>query len=458
MISSTVSSLEKPAALPMAAAAPLAGDRGDVQRVRRRAHRDAARRAGRLGRLTDGHRQLDAVDPAQLVDHTLRVLLPDAELLEVGAQEVARDHPALLVAARPRQRLADQLLAARTGPTRRSAWNTSLGLDALLDQLGREPMRLRRRVRVLEPAGVGVDRDVQRLGDLQASARRRARRAGRGRSRRSTTRSGTIRLIPPYRVLSWWWSTSIDERRRLQQLRRQLRPRRGGAVQREDDPLGDIVRQLRDRPPSCMNAYSGGSTRSPPTYITLSLPRASSAELHRQDRPEGVPVGVLVGDEEESVVARGSRRRPRPAHSPSGRARRSACSCGLPLPRYDRIRRSVAGSASVSARARCGTGARRGRRQARRASPVAPSLGAEHADEDACVPEVGRGLDAGDGDEPDAGVLQLRQRLREHLPHRLVDAAHAIAHEAATRTSPRGTVPAEPEARWPAGQTHGVRP
>ena len=42
------------------------------------------------------------------------------------------------------------------------------GVDvrARLDELRREPERLRRRVRVLEPSGVGDERDVQRLRQL----------------------------------------------------------------------------------------------------------------------------------------------------------------------------------------------------------------------------------------------------------------------------------------------------
>ena len=44
------------------------------------------------------------------------------------------------------------------------------------------------------------------------------------------------------------------------------------------------------------------------------------------------------------------------------------------------------------------------------------------------VPEIGRGLDAGDGDEADARVLELADRLGEHLAKRLVDAAHPLGH------------------------------
>ena len=42
-----------------------------------------------------------------------------------------------------------------------------MDVDARLDELGRQPQRLRRRVRVLEAARVGDERDVERLGDLR---------------------------------------------------------------------------------------------------------------------------------------------------------------------------------------------------------------------------------------------------------------------------------------------------
>ena len=57
-----------------------------------------------------------------------------------------------------------------------------------LDQLGREPERLRRRVRVLEAPGVGDERRVERLRDRRRQRRRRARRRRPPAPRRSTTR------------------------------------------------------------------------------------------------------------------------------------------------------------------------------------------------------------------------------------------------------------------------------
>src|SRR5437763_6745081 len=44
------------------------------------------------------------------------------------------------------------------------------------------------------------------------------------------------------------------------------------------------------------------------------------------------------------------------------------------------------------------------------------------------VPQVRRGLDSGDGHEADPRVLQLPGRFREHLPDRLVNAPHSVAH------------------------------
>src|SRR5581483_5915035 len=72
----------------VAAPVPLPGDRGDVEGVARRAHRDSTQRPVRHRRLADGHRQLDALDGAELVDHALGVLLAHAEVEEVLSQQV----------------------------------------------------------------------------------------------------------------------------------------------------------------------------------------------------------------------------------------------------------------------------------------------------------------------------------------------------------------------------------
>src|SRR3954447_26981973 len=55
-------------------------------------------------------------------------------------------------------------------------------------------------------------------------------------------------------------------------------------------------------------------------------------------------------------------------------------------------------------------------------------LGAEDADEDPRVPEIRRRLDPGDSHEADPRVLQLADRLRQHLANGFIDAAHSVTH------------------------------
>src|SRR5581483_3372904 len=140
--------------------AALAGDGGDVELVARGAHADPAVGIGRLGRLADGRGHLGAVDGPQVVDDALRVLLADAELFEVGADEVADDQPPALEQLGPVERLREQL---ELGELERlvDPLEDALDVDAGLDELGGKPKRLRRRVRVLEPARVGDERDVE---------------------------------------------------------------------------------------------------------------------------------------------------------------------------------------------------------------------------------------------------------------------------------------------------------
>src|SRR4029453_14882719 len=68
-------------------------------------------------------------------------------------------------------------------------------------------------------------------------------------------------------------------------------------------------------------------------------------------------------------------------------------------------------------------------------------LGPEHAHEDARVPQVWRRLDSGDGDEADPRVLQLAERLRDHLADGLVDATHALAHSRYSSDLPQPSSP-----------------
>ena len=116
------------------------------------------------------------------------------------------DEPPALVDLRPLERTRQQL-QLRELDALVDALEDLVHVGARLDELGREAQRLRGRVRVLEPPGVGDERDVERLRDLRGQLDVQLARAGRARSRRSTTRPRRRRFTPPNRVLSWWWST-----------------------------------------------------------------------------------------------------------------------------------------------------------------------------------------------------------------------------------------------------------
>ena len=83
------------------------------------------------------------------------------------AQEVRDDEPAALVELRALERAREQL-QLRELHRLVDVLEDPVDVGAGLDQLGGEPQRLRRRVRVLEAAGVGDEPDVERLGDLAA--------------------------------------------------------------------------------------------------------------------------------------------------------------------------------------------------------------------------------------------------------------------------------------------------
>ena len=92
--------------------------------------------------------------------------LDRADVGEVGAHEVRHDDPAALEDARALERAREQL-QLRELDRLVHLLEHRVHVGPGLDELGREPQRLRRRVRVLEAAGVGDERDVQRLRDLR---------------------------------------------------------------------------------------------------------------------------------------------------------------------------------------------------------------------------------------------------------------------------------------------------
>ena len=153
--------------------------------------------------------------------------------------------------------------------------------------------------------------------------------------------------------------------------------------------------------------------------------RASSRAATRARRRRG-----SRGSRGGSGRSSGSRPRPPAGHSSSASGASSSISWVMRTPR------STVGSYS---KASCGVRFSRSSRATRACrTPCAASrpssvfarlrLRAEHADEDTCVPQVRRGLDPGDGDEPDPRVLQLAHRLGDDLADGFVDSAHPVSH------------------------------
>src|SRR3954453_20705827 len=187
--------------------------------------------------------------------------------------------------------------------------------------------------------------------------------------------------------------------------------------------------QRRCSSSSSMNAYSPGSGASPTSTITLSLPSWSTASLVASSEPRASPSGFSWVTSRKRSFER----------SASATACRSLVVCvwgelidqlGHADPALDRriVFEGQLGSPLHSQLSRYA-----GLQDAvRRREPVerirALGLRAEHADEDTRMPEVGRGLDTGDRDEPDPSGLQVADGLRDDLPDGFVDSTHAVTH------------------------------
>ena len=106
---------------------------------------------------------------------------------EVAAQQIGDDDPPALVHSgaleRPREQLQLRELHRLV-----DALEDLVHVRAGLDEVGGEPQRLRRRVRVLEAARVGDECGVERLGDLRRQPDAELRGTRRLAARRSTTR------------------------------------------------------------------------------------------------------------------------------------------------------------------------------------------------------------------------------------------------------------------------------
>src|SRR6476646_6655842 len=263
--------------------------------------------------------------------------------------------------------------------------------------------------------------------------------------------SATTWLSVAKRVLSWWWPTSIDSG--TLSSNPAAAPIRCAFAQSSASSTRSPASAGSSRCSSSSGrkAYSAGGSVSPPRYMTLSLPRRSSPSLAPRIDPSASPSGF-------SCVTSRKRSWLRIA---SATAARSAVGGVLivvgvvgpgsevvdqlrhPHPLLDgRIvfegeLRSPLELELVRDLGLEDAARRRQAAERRVALPRAPA----HADVDRGVLEVSRRGHAGHGHEADPRVLEIRQRLGQHLPDRLVDAAHPLSHRDRRSPSPRARAP-----------------
>ena len=296
-------------------------DRRHVELVGRCTQADASRRPVAPRRLADQRRHVRALDGAQVVDDPLRVRLGRAHLGEVAAQEVRDHEPAALVdlgaLQRPRQELHLRELDALV-----DVLEDLVHVRARLDELRRQPQRLRGRVRVLEPPGVGDERDVERLGDVRRQLDAELAQqvaddlAGRRRVRDDEVHVAEARVVVVVIDVD-------DERCAVQHLRIRPEPALVRAVEREQHPVGASSGTARRRSSSGIHVYSRGSGASPVRYMTASLPSASSASFAASSDPSASPSGF-------SCVVTRKRSCERIASATASARRRSLSRCGAP--------------------------------------------------------------------------------------------------------------------------------
>ncbi len=115
--------------------------------------------------LANQGRELGPFDCAENVDDPFRVRLHRADVGEVATKQVRDDDAPLLVQRGPLERPREQLQLCELHRLVHALEHT-LGVGTCLEQFGREPQCLRRRVRVLKPPGIRDEPRVERLGDI----------------------------------------------------------------------------------------------------------------------------------------------------------------------------------------------------------------------------------------------------------------------------------------------------
>ena len=206
------------------------------------------------------------------------------------AHEVRDEQPPALVQLRAVERAREQL-QLRELHRLVDAAEDAVHVGAGLDELGREPERLRRRVRVLEAARVGDEPDVERLGDLRRQLHAElpeqvaddlGRRRGVGDDQVGRRRSACCRGGGRRRRRSWRGRGApgpgrSGARSRSRRRRATRSPMSSGSS--------------RSTSSSGMNPNSAGSGAVPERYISASLPSARSPSAIASIEPSASPSG-----------------------------------------------------------------------------------------------------------------------------------------------------------------------
>ncbi len=229
--------------------------------------------------------------------------------------EVRHDDPPLLVQHSAVERACEQL-HLRELHRLVDALEDPLQVGARLEQVGREPQRLRSGVRVLEAPGVGHEPRVERLrdrgreGDTElgehVGEQLRGRRRLGGNEVRGPEAGVVVVVVDVDHHGAWSRRSSVSRVSCAQSTATStLSSRSAGASRRSPWPG-------RSR-----NAYSPGQRRLSGEHHDAVLAELDERQVHREQRAERVPVRVLVRGDEKAV-----------ARTPGPRRR---CSCQSPV-------------------------------------------------------------------------------------------------------------------------------
>src|SRR5438477_1792404 len=239
--------------------------------------------------------------------------------------------------------------------------------------------------------------------------------------------SETTRLTSPKRELSWWWSMSSFSF--ATQSGVGSGPMRSAFAQSTATSTRSAMSSgiARVTSPSGMNAYSRGIGVSPARYMTASLPSCRSASAIASREPSESPSGFSWLTTRKRSFARSASTVARMSLVVWGELIDEMCHAHAALDGGIVLERQLRGPLHPQLACKPALEQPVGRGEPLQRRLPLPSR-SEHADVDGRVPQVRCRLDAGDGDEADARVLQLRERLGEHLPDRLVHPPHAFGH------------------------------